>query len=188
MSVPLPSYSNSYSNKHGMADRSPWQQKALFLNGNLAEKRRAGRLGMMAHLLLARSAQSLSLAQPESTLSLLTMPARPLLGSCPGHLLLEESQLRCQALPPASTSPSLTPSPPSALSAACPPPNLPRASGSHFPSLPLPPLGGPMPLCPPARDCPTACALPASFSGHSSIRPARSVSTVFGLARHWSFP
>lgn len=136
MSVPLPSYSNSYNNKHGMADRCPWQQKVLFLNGNLAEKRRAERLGMMAHLLLAHSAQSLPLAQPGSTLSLLTMPARPLLGSCPGHLLLEESRLCCQVLPPASTSPSLTRSPPSTLSAACPPPNLPWVLGSHFPSLP----------------------------------------------------
>jgi len=42
-------------------------------------------LGKMAHLLLARSAQSLPLAQPESRLYLLAaVPAEPLLGAFPG--------------------------------------------------------------------------------------------------------
>lgn len=75
MSLPLPSYYNSYSSKHRTADRRAWQQKALFLNGNLAEKRRAERLGTMAHLLLAHCAQSLPLAQPESALS--SSPCQP---------------------------------------------------------------------------------------------------------------
>ena len=43
----------------------------------------------MAHLLLADSAQFLPAAQPESRLSLLTMPAQPHLGSSPGCRLLE---------------------------------------------------------------------------------------------------
>lgn len=69
-----------------LAERSPWQQRVLFLNGNLAEKRRTERLGTMAHLLLAHSAQSLPLAQPESRLYLLAaaVPAEPLLGAFPG--------------------------------------------------------------------------------------------------------
>lgn len=71
--------------KPGLAKCSPWQQKVLFLNGNLAEKRRTERLRTMAHLLLARSAQSLPLEQPESRLYLLAaVPAEPLLGTFPG--------------------------------------------------------------------------------------------------------
>lgn len=77
------------NNKHGMADRYLWQQKVLFLNGNLAEKRQAEKLGMLAHMPLSYSAQSLPLAQSDFTLCLLTMPTKPLLGSCPGCLLLE---------------------------------------------------------------------------------------------------
>lgn len=89
------------SRKHRMVDCSPWQQKALFLNDNLAEKRRAERLGMMAHLLLAASAWFLPVAQPESRLSLLAaVPTQPRLGSCPGRRLLEGFP----ASPPASAS------------------------------------------------------------------------------------
>lgn len=51
---------------------------------------------MMAHLLLAHSPQSLPLAQPDSRLYLLPVSAKPLLGSCPGHLLLE-GILACMA-------------------------------------------------------------------------------------------
>lgn len=125
------------NNNHGMADRCLWQQKAFFLNGNLAEKRRAGRLGMIAHLLLAHSAQSVPPAQPDSRLCLLTVPAKPLLGSRPGRLLLEAVPA---VWPSFTTSVDFRLSLP--LTSQCPPHLL----TSHLPLLPPPPLGLPRAL------------------------------------------
>lgn len=176
--------------KHGLAEHYPWQERALFLNGNLAEKRRAERLGMMAHLLLAFSAQSLPLAQPESRLCLLTMPAKPLLapvlGWPAGYLLLEGvSRPCCQASPPASTSALLLilpasqhPVPLFSLLATCLPAPL---------LVPSPPGAYWAPLFSLTHDCPSSWALLAS-SGHSfSVRPLPPVSSIFSLAFAGSF-
>lgn len=139
--------------KHGLAEHYPWQERALFLNGNLAEKRRAERLGMMAHLLLAFSAQSLPLAQPESRLCLLTMPAKPLLapvlGWPAGYCCWRESRGRVAKL---HHQPLLLP-----CCLSSPPPNI---LSHSFPSLP------------PASQLPCWCLLPQGPTGHpSSLSP-----------------
>lgn len=173
MSVPLPSYYNSYSNQHRMADRCPWQQKALFLNGNLAEKRRAERLGMMAHLLLAHSAQSLPLAQPESSLSLLTMPASPFLalalGTCCWTSPSCVAKLHQQPQLPRHSAPRLPAS--SLLLALLLPWEAPCPSSLSPVTVPLPVPSQP----PPGAE-------------HSSLRPPPPFSSVSSLALHWSFP
>ena len=121
------------NNKHGIADCYLWQQKALFLNGNLAEKRQADSLGMLAHLPLAYFAQSLPPAQSDSRLCLLTMPASPLLGSRPGCLLLQGVLAAWPSFPTSlDLCLSLIPSPPNVLSS--PPAYISPSLAAAFPA------------------------------------------------------
>lgn len=153
-----------------MAERCPWQQKALFLNGNLAEKRRAERLGMMAHLLLAHSAQSLPLAQPDphspsapcQPAPSWLLPWAPAAGRVPAVLASFTTSLNFPITQPlASQHPFCLPSCSPALGLRISP-SLAAASSP----------GCPMPLFPPARDCPTSCALSASSWGKTLLHQA----------------
>lgn len=178
MSVPLPSIITPMNNKHGMADRYLWQQKALFLNGNLAEKRQAEKLGMLAHLPLSYSAQSLPPAQSDFTPCLLTMPAKPLLGSRPGCLLLKGVL---------TVWPSFTTNLFFCLSLTLSPPKiLPTCLHLTFPCYCLLPWACHMPLFPPTYDCPMP-SHPLVSSEYFSIWPPP-ISSVSSRVLSDSFP
>lgn len=137
-----------------MADHYLWQQKALFLNGNLAEKRRAERLGMLAHMPLAYCAQSLPPAQSDSRLCLLTMPTKPLLGFHPGRLLLEGV--------PAAMRPSFTTSLDFCLSLTLSPPNILSSPPAYIsPALAAASSPGPATYPSSLQPMPAPCHMPS---------------------------
>lgn len=156
-----------------LAGGSAWQEKAFFLNGNLAEKRRAENLGGMAHLLLPCAARSP--AQPGSRLYLPMVPAKPFIGFCPWVASWAPAAggspwLHCHTCSAASASAlSLTPSPPDILFCLhCLPPylptNLPPPAGVSFPSL------AGTPVFPPAQPHPIRPPLPASSRWQPSLK------------------